>query len=251
MARPQKRSALSEVVESNWVDDMRPEEVSLAERAYKELEELIVTGALAPRAVLSESVLARRLNIGRTPVREALQRLVAEGLVLVLPRRGILVSEISVQTHLKLLEVRRPLDELTARFATTRSSEGEREQFRAIASEMDKASKEKDGIAFIRLDRQLNALVSSAADNDFLSKAMGLMQGLSRRFWFFYYEQIADLALCAQLHASLARAIADGDENAAGRAADRLNDFNENFTRAALNAKKRPTRPMPSFALPA
>ena len=113
------------------------------------------------------------------------------------------------------------------------------------------ASKEEDGIAFIRLDRQLNALISVAADNDFLSKTMGLMQGLSRRFWFFYYEQIADLALCAQLHASLARAISDGDEESAARAADRLNDFNENFTRAALDAKKRPTPPISSLELPA
>lgn len=249
MTRRQGRSLAREAAKSEWLDE--EVEVSLAERAYKELEELIVTGALAPSAVLSESVLARRLGIGRTPIREALQRLVAEGLVLVLPRRGILVADISVQTHLKLLEVRRPLDQLMAKFATARSSEREKEQFRAVAAEMDKASKEKDGMAFIRLDRKLNALISAAADNDFLSKTMGLMQGLSRRFWFFYYEQIVDLALCARLHASLARAIADGDENAAGRAADRLNDFNESFTRAALDAKKRPARPASSLELPA
>ena len=66
---------------------------SLTDKAYAQLEEMIVTLQLAPGAVLSEMELGERLNIGRTPVREALHRLAREGLVLILPRKGILVTE--------------------------------------------------------------------------------------------------------------------------------------------------------------
>src|SRR3546814_18185309 len=70
---------------------------SLTARAYKELEERIVTLQIEPGSVLSETMLAKSLNIGRTPIREALQRLAREGLVVILPRRGLLVSGIHVQ----------------------------------------------------------------------------------------------------------------------------------------------------------
>src|SRR5262249_10140223 len=80
-------------------------DTTLADRTYKIIEELIVTLKLAPGAPISELSLSKQLNIGRTPVREALQRLSREGLVVILPRRGILVSEISVKTQLQVLEV--------------------------------------------------------------------------------------------------------------------------------------------------
>ena len=69
-------------------DDVPPG--SLTERAYRQLEELIVTHvALPPKTVLSEQLLSKRLKIGRTPVREALQQLARDGLVVILPRRGV------------------------------------------------------------------------------------------------------------------------------------------------------------------
>src|SRR5277367_6085233 len=75
---------------------------SLTERAYRELEEQIVTLRLAPGSPVSEASLSKRLGIGRTPVREALQRLARERLVVILPRRGILVSEVNVRTQMRL-----------------------------------------------------------------------------------------------------------------------------------------------------
>lgn len=73
------------------------DEASLAGKAYEVLEELIVTLQLTPGQVLSEAGLAKQLGIGRTPVREALQQLAREGLVSILPRRGVIVSEINVK----------------------------------------------------------------------------------------------------------------------------------------------------------
>ncbi len=211
--------------------------LSLSDRAYKKLEELIVTLRVAPGTVLTESSLAKELAIGRTPIREALQRLAREGLVVILPRRGILVSEINVGKQLKLLEVRRVLERLMAAAAAERADEGERREFLAIAEGMEKAAEENDDLTFMRHDRELNILVSKAARNEFASRAMGIMHGLSRRFWYVHYKEVADLPLCARLHADLARAIAGGDPEAAGAASDQLIDYIEEFTRASLDAR--------------
>ena len=83
-----------------------PAEASLTDRAYGALEELIVTLKLPPGSAVSEAELSERLRIGRTPIREALQRLARERLVTILPRRGIIVSEINMRSQLRLLEVR-------------------------------------------------------------------------------------------------------------------------------------------------
>lgn len=214
----------------------REEPGSLTERAYRELEELIVTLQLEPGEVLSEAALAKRLQIGRTPIREALQRLAREGLVVILPRRGILVSEIDVRRQLKLLEVRRELERLMARSAAGRVGEAERAAFHEIAVGMEQAARENDDMTFMRYDRMLNQAISKAARNEFASKAMGLMHGLSRRFWYVHYKEVADLPLCARLHSRLADAIARADAEAAARASDALIDYVEAFTRATLDA---------------
>ncbi|MEE9576976.1 MAG: GntR family transcriptional regulator [Gemmatimonadota bacterium] len=208
----------------------------MTDQAYGELEERIVTLQLEPGAVLSEATLAKQLGFGRTPIREALQRLAREGLVVIFPRRGILVSEIDVKRQLMLLEVRRELERLMATKATQRTSDAEQERFVAIAQGMEQASVDNDDITFMRLDRELNLLVASAARNEFASRAMGLMHGLSRRFWYFHYKEVADLPLCAKLHADLARAIYQRDAEKAVAASDQLMDYIEDFTRASLDA---------------
>ena len=88
---------------------------TLTEQAYNRLEEMIVTLRFAPGAVLSEQALATEIGIGRTPVREALQRLAREGLVLVLPRKAIIVTDTDPRRQLLVLEVRREIERLLAR----------------------------------------------------------------------------------------------------------------------------------------
>src|SRR5258707_4139615 len=87
-------------------------DVTLTDKAYAQIEELIVTLQLPPGTVLSELVLADRLGIGRTPIREALQRLSRDGLVNILPRRGVLGSDIDRRSHLRLRERRLALERL-------------------------------------------------------------------------------------------------------------------------------------------
>jgi DNA-binding GntR family transcriptional regulator len=207
---------------------------TLTDRAYTELEELIVTLQLAPGSVLSEQMLSERLGIGRTPIREALQRLAREGLVVILPRRGVMVSSIDVKSQLRLLEVRREIERLVARGAARRASDAERARFAELARGFERAARTGDDKAFMRIDREFNELCLAAVRNEFAAGAMRLMNSLSRRFWFHHYKQAADMPETAKLHADIARAIAAGQEKGAATALDRLLDSIEAFTRATV-----------------
>ncbi|HEX5463766.1 MAG TPA: GntR family transcriptional regulator [Burkholderiales bacterium] len=214
---------------------LRDSEQSLTDKAYTILEEMIVTLRLKPGAAVSEAKLSQALGIGRTPIREALQRLARERLVTILPRRGIIVSEISVKGQLRLLEVRREVERLIVRSAARRATADERVRFAEIAKIFERSAKGNDETTFIRVDREFNELCSTAARNEFAAGAMGLMHSLSRRFWFIHYKQAADMPATAKLHADIARAIAKANEPAAAKALDRLIDSIAAFTRATVS----------------
>lgn len=208
---------------------------SLTERAYSRLEEMIVTLKLEPGSTLSEAELASKLEIGRTPVREALHQLAREGLVLILPRKGIFVTEINPAKQLLALELRREVERLMARTGAIRSTDEERKQFRRIARGMKSAAKNNDDLKFMRHDGELNELIARASHNEYAARTIQSLQGLSRRFWYMHYKTAADMPLCAQLHAELATHIADGDAARAADACDRLLDYVEDFTKLTVS----------------
>lgn len=212
-----------------------PGKTSKAEQAYSMLEEMIITQKLAPGGLLAETDLSKRLGMGRTPVREALQRLEREGLVRIMPRRGVMVSEINVAHQLQQLEVRRVLERLIARCAARRATDEQRQRFLAMAQELQEAANVNDESTFLRLDREFHQRSIEATHNKFLEKVMGLVHGLSRRFWYANQRNVESLKVPAKAHADLMQAIADGDETEAEAKADRLLDYIETFTRATLD----------------
>ena len=189
---------------------------------------------LPPGSAVSEAMLSERLGIGRTPIREALQRLARERLVQILPRRGVIVSDINVKSQLRLIELRREVERLVVRSAARRATEAERARFAAIADRFETSARQNDDTTFMRVDREYNELSVSAAKNEFAAGAMSLMHALSRRFWYMHYKQAADMPEVAKLHADIARAIAATDEAGAAAASDRLLDMVESFTRATV-----------------
>jgi DNA-binding GntR family transcriptional regulator len=207
---------------------------TLADQAYRELEEELTTLRIPPGAILSEAQLSERFGVGRTPVREALQRLAREGLVVIMPRRGVVVSEIDVAAQLRLLEVRRELERLMVRGAARRASKPQRKRFQQLASGMDRAARRADDLAFMRLDREFNLLLLEAAGNEFGAATLGMLSGLSRRFWYAHYKRAADLPRTARLHAAVARAIAGENEEGAAAASDELIDYIQEFTRRTI-----------------
>nr|WP_246312675.1 GntR family transcriptional regulator [Aquabacterium terrae] len=202
--------------------------------AYEMLEEAIVTLRLPPGAVVSEQQLAEMTGIGRTPIREAIQRLAREHLIVVLPQRGLLVAAVDLNKQLKLLETRREIERLVCRSAARRASDTERQRFARLARDFVGAAAKNDDVAFIRADREFNELCLAAARNEFAEGAMRLLHGLSRRFWYMHYKQSPDMPEMAKLHAAVATAVAKADADAAGHALDKLIDNIEHYTRATV-----------------
>ena len=207
---------------------------TLAGKAYSLIEEMIVSLKLEPGLVLSEAQLSRAIGIGRTPMREALQRLAAEGLVETLPRRGVVVSGINVAQHLALLETRQALDRLVVARASRRATAAQKSALRRCAATMGNAAQHRDLAEFMRLDREFDLIVESASRNSFAARALAPLHAHCRRFWYMYHHN-GDLNRSATLHIRVMRAIAGGDESAAVAAAERLIAYLEEFTRSAFD----------------
>jgi len=210
-------------------------EQTLTDKAYEIIEEQIITQELAPGELLSEKLLSQELNIGRTPVREALQRLAQGGLVNILPRRGIMVSEINVGAQLRMLEVRKEIERVLARSATQRATEKEREQFKKLASQFRQSAVQEDDLLFMRVDKEFNELIAKTARNEFAEKAISLMSGLSRRFFYNFYKETANLKTSADLHAKVAEAVASKKIDQAMEASDNLMAHIVELTKQAMD----------------
>jgi DNA-binding GntR family transcriptional regulator len=226
------RGALSPERRATSIDSSKGE--SLTEQAYARMEELIVTLQIPPGSSVSELSLSQMTGIGRTPIREAIQRLAREHLIVILPQRGLLVPHIDIKKQLRLLRTRREVERLICRSAAKSATPEEREAFAELAAGFAEAAKKNDDVTFVRLDREFNELCIVAARNEFAEGAMRIMHGLSRRFWYVHYKQAADLPEMARLHGAVAKAIADGNVNGAGKALDALLDNIEEFTRATV-----------------
>ena len=213
---------------------MKGNRQTLAEQAYARLEEMIVTLALAPGSSFSEAELCARLQIGRTPVREALQRLAAEHLVATMPRRGMMVTEINIADHLALLETRRVLDGLIASRAARRASEAQRRQLRRHAEEITRAASAGDLAEFMRLDRESDLVMEAACRNSYAVRACAPLRTHCRRFWYCYQEN-GDLAESANRHTAVIAAVVSGDEDEARTRSEALIDYLVAFARAAID----------------
>ena len=208
--------------------------MSLTEKAYLRLEHMIVTGELAPGSWISEAVLSQQIGIGRTPVREALQRLSGEHLISIVPRRGIFVTEINVQHQLMLLEVRRGIERLMAARAARYSTPAERQRMVELADAMMAASKRGDHKESIRFGRDCSLLIRQCSRNPYAERAIAPLYSASRRF-FYLHAQPEDVAQSASYHAALMQAAASADTEAAAEASNALMDFLESFARAVID----------------
>lgn len=206
-----------------------PTRKMLRTHAYEMLEELIVTHALEPGASVTEDLLAQRTGIGRTPIREALQRLARDGLVSIRPRSAIVILEMTHARQLQLLEARAALQEQTVRLAARRADVGQRATMLQLAQAVLDAAAIGDGELYLRIARDIHALLCDAAGNEFLQRFMGSLYVLSRQFSFTHLREV-DIPRAAGTHAGILRAVAARDEEAAARASQAMMDFLLEFT---------------------
>jgi DNA-binding GntR family transcriptional regulator len=163
-----------------------------AERAYESLKSRIIRLELAPGAVLHEADLQKKLSVGRTPLREAIQRLALDRLVVVLPRRGTFVADISIGDLRHLWEVRLPLEGHCARLAAERMSPREVAALQALLRRAEEVAGTGDFHAIGEADRLLHEALAAATGNPYLTDTVHRLYALTQRIWHYTQSRAAD-----------------------------------------------------------
>lgn len=206
-----------------------------ADVAYDRIEAMISKLVIAPGSLIVEAELADMTQLGRTPVREALMRMVASGLIEQQPRRGLRVSNIDVVDHLDLIETRRALETLIATCSARRATTAQRKALVACAKKMILAGERGDLDDYMAADQELDNVNHEACCNFSAVKAVVPLVVQCRRFWYRYQAE-GEITEGARFHLVLAEAIATGNEAQAAAAASQLMDYLERFTRRVINA---------------
>ncbi len=195
---------------------------SLAEQAYQLLNAKITRLELAPGGVLVEKALMEDLGIGRTPIREALQRLAMEGLVSHLPNRGMLVADISATSVQHIYEFRALIDGYTARLAATRASEADIRELAALQSGLVRTTEDDDVDCYVLLDRRFYEVLCRAAQNAYIAEVVPRIFNLHLRLWFFIANKLGTWHDIARAHevmtAGVVEAVRQRDPEAAEQA---------------------------------
>jgi DNA-binding GntR family transcriptional regulator len=190
---------------------------SLAEQAYDVLEEKLVTLALPPGTRVSEGQLIEMTGFGRTPVREAIQRLAQQELFLVLPRKGLVVMPVNRASMVHILEVRKPIERVIVYRAALNAMDGQRSEIAAIARKLTISHDSFED--FLRLDRELGDLLDQCTGNPYGRAAVAPLRSHCRRFWYRHRHQM-QLSDSISAQSKMARLIARREYNGAQKASD-------------------------------
>ncbi len=183
---------------------------SQSEEAYLRIRERIVSLDMPPGSVVNESRLREELKIGRTPIREALQRLARENLVRSVPHRGTFVTDVNITDLARITEVRVVLEGHAARLAAGRLSTADRDAFARLLELLEEGPG-LDQRQLMRLDQQIHREIYRAARNPFLESTLERYFNLSLRLWYLVLDRQVRLREAVEEHAELLRAILAGD----------------------------------------
>jgi DNA-binding GntR family transcriptional regulator len=187
--------------------------VSLADRAYEELRDRIVTLKIPPGSPLDEDPLMTELGMGRTPIREAIKRLALERLAAVYPRRGTFASDINITDLADLADLRTELEgHAAARAAERLNATAERELDRLITKleAVDAADASSDHRLLMELDANVHRFIYRTAQNVFLEECLTVYFNLSLRIWYLVLDRLPAV-YSVEEHIELLRAIKSRD----------------------------------------
>src|SRR5690349_21602118 len=200
----------------------------LADRAYAALRDRIVALRIAPGEPINEDALGRELDMGRTPVREAVKRLALENLVTVFPRRGTFASDINITDLTHISEVRVVLEAHAAYRAAERITDAQRAELAELLDELSRSQGPDDGEALMALDARVHRFIHRCTGNPYLEETLGRYFNLSLRIWHLVIDRLPHLFARVHEHDDVLHAIADGD---ATRASDILVEHITTFER--------------------
>lgn len=189
----------------------------ISDRVAQDLRRLIITLDLRPGAPIIESQLMRRLDCGRTPLREALQRLADEYLVRAVPRRGMSVAEIGIFELQQTYEARQAIEGLLARLASERATEQQLGRLDSSTRAMEQAGEAADLFDTVQRDIQFHSLVAEAGGNVYLRDAFRRLAGPTMRLMYFAHSHGQAIAQTYIEHHDVVGALRQRDPASAER----------------------------------
>ncbi|WMT87686.1 GntR family transcriptional regulator [Pelagibacterium sp. 26DY04] len=215
---------------------MRHTPESQSQTAYLALERKIIMLEIEPGAIVSEAAIIELSGVGRTPAREALQRLSLEGLVEIRPRAGIRIAEIRPDDFSNVLEVRRVLEPRLTLLSTRFATGPQRRRVEECREEMALALERRDTGAFLEADKAFDTAMGNACPNPYLAATLRPLQSHSRRFW---YRFFADTGLESSVaaHRQVMDEFIKGDAEAA---AEGMAALIEAMQKSALSLRNAP-----------
>ncbi|MGI6359324.1 MAG: GntR family transcriptional regulator [Bacillota bacterium] len=213
------------------LDNYKP----LREIVFEHLREAIITGKLRPGERLMEMQLAEEMGVSRTPVREAIRKLELEGLVIMVPRRGAYVSDLTIKDVAETYEIRSALESLAAGLAAERITADESEELERILVQIGQCIANNDVKRSLELDEQFHNLLYQASKNDRLVQIINNLREHIQRFRATSMSTPGRLEAVFNEHMKIAEAISERNAELAERLAQ---EHIENAENALLEWKK-------------
>jgi DNA-binding GntR family transcriptional regulator len=157
---------------------------SLFDQAYNEIKLRIITCGYRPGEVLSEAAISAELKIGRTPVHQAIHRLMMDGLITIMPRKGVMVVPAGVDEVMEIIDVRLVTECYCARLAADRANDSELQHLQRIVDASEKVTNQRDVEKMMLFDREFHDTLARAARNTVLADVLRSLHERSLRFWF-------------------------------------------------------------------
>ena len=172
----------------------------LSARAYETIKRHIISLKYRPGAYLNAAQVSAELGLGRTPVNQALSRLMHEGMVEIIPRKGAIVCSVSLEEVMAVIDVRFVNEVHCVRLAVERASDADVDQLEAIVARAEALTPTRDIEALMLLDRDFHDRLSHAARNPVLAGILRSLHERSLRFWFISLSDQEHLASVQSEH---------------------------------------------------
>lgn len=206
---------------------------SLRDAAYEAIKHRIITCAFRPGEYINEAFVSAQLGIGRTPVHQAIDRLMLEGMVDVMPRKGVIVKPVSLDEIMQIVEVRLLNERYAVRLAAERA---ERDELRHLTDILGRAAQwieARDSEQLMLLDREFHGVVARASKNGILADSLSKLHERSLRFWFISLNRPGHHESVHAQHEAILAAIRDRDPDGAEQAMRaHIDNLRENLTRS-------------------
>ena len=175
----------------------------LRARAYEAIKRRIISLKYRPGAYLNAAQVSAELGLGRTPVNQALSRLMHEGMVEIIPRKGAIVRSVSLEEVMAVIDARIVNEVHCVRLAVERASGAEVDALEAIVARADALTSSRDIEALMLLDREFHILLSRASRNPALAEILLSLHERSLRFWFISLSDQEHLASVQSEHRAI------------------------------------------------